>query len=91
MEIFGVDVGGSGIKGARVDTKTGELTSERVRILTPQPSTPEAIAATVVEIVRSDGWNGPIGCGFPAVIKDGVAHTAANIDKSNVGFDFQKA
>lgn len=55
MEIFGIDVGGSGIKGALVDTETGELVSERVRILTPQPSRPEAIVETAVEIVEAHG------------------------------------
>lgn len=91
MEIYGIDVGGSGIKGALVNTETGELASERVRILTPQPSTPEAIVETAVEIVKSYGWEGPVGCGFPAVVKDGVIQTAANIDKSNIGFDLQRA
>lgn len=91
MEIFGIDIGGSGIKGALVDTATGELASERVRIITPQPSKPEAIVKTAVEIVEGYGWRGPVGCGFPAVMKDGVIQTAANVDKSNVGFDLQKA
>jgi polyphosphate glucokinase len=87
MNVFGIDVGGSGIKGAPVDTETGELVGERVRIKTPQPATPEAIAATSVEVVRRSGWDGPVGCGFPAVIKDGVVRTAANIDKAAIGFD----
>jgi polyphosphate glucokinase len=91
MEIYGIDVGGSGIKGALVDTETGELLSERVRILTPQPSKPEAIVETAVEIVKNHGWEGPVGCGFPAVIKDGVVQTAANIDKANAGFDIRTA
>jgi polyphosphate glucokinase len=89
MNVFGIDVGGSGIKGAPVDTETGELLAERVRIKTPQPSTPEAIVATTVEVVRGYGWDGPLGCGFPAVVKDGVVRTAANIDDANVGFDLQ--
>src|SRR5215203_2010407 len=89
MDVFGIDVGGSGIKGAPVDTETGELLAERVRIKTPQPSTPGAIVATTVEVVRGYGWDGPLGCGFPAVVKDGVVRTAANIDEANVGFDLQ--
>ena len=89
MKIFGIDVGGSGIKGAPVDTQTGELLAERVRIKTPQPATPEAIAATSVEVVRRSGWDGPVGCGFPAVIKDGMVRTAANIDKAAIGFGIQ--
>jgi polyphosphate glucokinase len=89
MNVFGIDVGGSGIKGAPVDTLTGELIAERVRIKTPKPATPEAIVATAVEVVRRSGWDGPVGCGFPAVIKDGVVRTAANIDKAAIGFDLQ--
>jgi polyphosphate glucokinase len=89
MNVFGIDVGGSGIKGAPVDTLTGELIAERVRIKTPKPATPEAILATAVEVVRRSGWDGPVGCGFPAVIKDGIVRTAANIDKAAIGFDLQ--
>lgn len=87
MNVFGIDVGGSGIKGAPVDMETGELTAERVRIETPQPAKPEDILKTCAEVVRQSEWDGPVGCGFPAVVKDGVIHTAANIHKSNVGFD----
>ena len=89
MNVFGIDVGGSGIKGAPVDTKTGELVAERVRIKTPKPARPEAIVETSVRLVRRSGWEGPVGCGFPAVVKDGVVRTAANIDEANVGFDMQ--
>lgn len=89
MNVFGLDVGGSGIKGAPVDTKTGELLAERVRIKTPRPATPAAIVATAVEVVRASGWEGPVGCGFPAVVKDGVVRTAANIDKAAIGFEAQ--
>ncbi len=89
MDVFGIDVGGSGIKGAPVDTETGALVAERVRIKTPKPARPEAIVATAVEVVRQSGWDGPAGCGFPAVIKDGVVRTAANIDEAAIGFDMQ--
>ena len=89
MRVFGIDVGGSGIKGAPVDTETGELLAERVRIKTPRPARPEAIVGTAVEVVRQSGWDGPVGCGFPAVIKGGVVRTAANIDRAAVGFDLQ--
>ncbi|HSL01456.1 MAG TPA: ROK family protein [Rubrobacteraceae bacterium] len=89
MNVFGLDVGGSGIKGAPVDTKTGELLSERVRIKTPKPATPEAIVATAIEVVRQSEWDGPIGCGFPAVVKDGIVRTAANIDDAAIGFEAQ--
>jgi polyphosphate glucokinase len=89
MNVYGIDVGGSGIKGAPVDTDTGELLAERVRIKTPKPATPQAILETAVEVVRQSGWDGPVGCGFPAVIKDGAVQTAANIDKAAIGFDMQ--
>jgi polyphosphate glucokinase len=89
MRVFGLDVGGSGIKGAPVDTKTGELLAERVRIKTPRPATPEAIVATAVEVVRESGWEGPVGCGFPAVVQNGVVRTAANIDKAAIGYEMR--
>jgi polyphosphate glucokinase len=89
MNVFGIDVGGSGIKGAPVDTETGELLAERTRIKTPKPATPEAIVVTAVEVVRRSGWDGPVGCGFPAVVKEGVVRTAANIDERAIGFGIQ--
>jgi polyphosphate glucokinase len=91
MNVFGIDIGGSGIKGAPVDTESGELIEERVRIKTPKPATPEAIVATAVEVVSEAGWQGPIGCGFPAVVKGGVLQTAANVDKAAIGFDLRSA
>jgi polyphosphate glucokinase len=85
MEILGIDIGGSGIKGALVNIQRGELVSERHRIPTPQPSLPEAVADVVNQLVEYFQWQGPIGCTFPAVIKQGVVHTAANVDKSWIG------
>ncbi len=88
MQAFGIDIGGSGIKGAPVDLDDGgKLVAERHRVETPRPATPEAVAPVVAEVLAHFGWTGPIGCTFPAVIKDGVAHTAANVDKSWVGTD----
>ncbi|WP_378414334.1 polyphosphate--glucose phosphotransferase [Rhodococcus kronopolitis] len=84
---FGVDVGGSGVKGGLVDLDTGELIGERIKIETPQPATPAAIAATVREILAQAGWDGPVGLTLPAVVTDGVARTAANIDASWIGTD----
>lgn len=84
---FGVDIGGSGIKGGVVDLTTGELVGERVRIDTPQPATPAAIATTVADVVSRFDWQGPVGTTLPSVIKSGVARTAANIDPSWVGTD----
>lgn len=85
MQILGVDIGGSGIKGAVVDTLTGELIGERHRIETPQPATPEAVAAVLAQLVAHFNWGGPIGCGFPAAIQHGVVRTASNIDASFIG------
>jgi polyphosphate glucokinase len=91
MNVFGIDIGGSGIKGAPVDTQSGELLEERVRIKTPKPAKPEAIVGTAVEVIREAGWQGPVGCGFPAVVKAGVVQTAANIDRAAIGFDLRAA
>ncbi|CAN5224233.1 ROK family protein [soil metagenome] len=91
MQVFGLDVGGSGIKGAPVDTSTGEILSERRRVGTPSPATPETIVETAADVVSGSGWTGPVGCGFPAVIKNGFACTAANIDERAIGFDFAGA
>jgi len=87
MQIVGVDVGGSGIKGALIDTEKGELASDRVRIATPHPATPDAVAAAVAEVVSACPGDGPVGVGFPAALRDGVALTAANIDSSFIGID----
>lgn len=85
MELLGIDIGGSGIKGAPVDIETGALTAERFRIPTPRPATPKSVAAAVRTMARHFDWHGPIGCAFPARIKQGVAHTASNIDKAWIG------
>jgi polyphosphate glucokinase len=79
---FGVDIGGSGIKGAPVDLDKGALAADRLRVPTPQPSTPTAVAAVVADICRNFGWAGPLGCTFPAVVQNGIARTAANVDKA---------
>lgn len=85
MEILGIDVGGSGIKGAPVDISTGQLTAERFRIATPQPTKPKAVAKAVRDLVRHFDWKGPVGCGFPTVIVDGKSRTFGNIDPEWVG------
>jgi polyphosphate glucokinase len=90
MIVLGIDIGGSGIKGAPVDVTTGELVQERWRHPTPQPSKPEAVAKVVAEVVRYFDWQGPIGCTFPAVAQNGVLFSAANVDKSWIGIDGQK-
>jgi polyphosphate glucokinase len=85
MNILGIDVGGSGIKGAPVDISTGELMAERYRIKTPKGAKPQPVAETVAKIAHYFDWKGPIGIGFPAPIKGGVAMMAANISKKWVG------
>ncbi|HOY11597.1 MAG TPA: ROK family protein [Saprospiraceae bacterium] len=81
--VLGIDVGGTGIKGCIVDTVKGVFVDERLKISTPQPSTPDAMLKAVKKIIKSFDWQGkPIGVGFPAVIKDGKTHTASNIDKT---------
>ncbi len=90
MQVLGVDIGGSGIKGALVDTDKGEMISERIRIETPKPATPEAVAATLKELTSRFGYTGPVGCGFPATVHHGVAFTAANIDSSWINTPVEK-
>jgi len=85
LETLGIDIGGSGIKGAPVDTETGALLAPRYRIQTPKPSKPRPVAETVAEITQHFEWNGPVGCGFPSAIRQGVALTAANIHKKWIG------
>jgi polyphosphate glucokinase len=82
---FGVDVGGSGIKGGIVDIDTGLLIGERIKVLTPQPATPSAVAKAIAEVVNGFGWTGPLGVTYPGVVTHGVAQTAANVDKSWIG------
>src|SRR5436305_9555211 len=87
---FGIDIGGTGIKGALVDLTTGELATERRRYATPQPATPTAVAEVVAQLVGEVGWDGVVGATFPAVIKHGVARSAANVDPSWIGTDADK-
>lgn len=87
MQIFGVDIGGTGIKGAPVDLDRGEPAQERHKVLTPHPATPEGVAGGVAEVVRHFAWEGPIGVTFPGVVTHGVTRTAANVDKAWIGLD----
>ena len=82
---FGIDVGGSGVKGGIVDLDTGQLIGDRYKLLTPQPSTPDAVAATIAEVVRHFDWTGPLGVTYPGVITHGLVRTAANVDKTWIG------
>jgi polyphosphate glucokinase len=90
VEILGIDIGGSGVKGAPVDTDTGLLLAERQRVPTPQPATPEPVAQAVADVVRHFEWKGRIGCTFPSVIKKGVIYSAANVHKSWIGVNGEK-
>ncbi|MFF4587121.1 polyphosphate--glucose phosphotransferase [Streptomyces sp. NPDC001388] len=88
MQIFGVDIGGSGIKGAPVDLDKGDLAQERLKVLTPQPATPDAVADGVKEVVEHFGWTGPVGLTFPGVVTGGsTIRTAANVDKGWIDTD----
>ncbi len=89
MNILGIDIGGTGIKGAIVDTATGELLTERHRIPTPSPSTPHAVADAVAKLVKELRWNGPVGCGFPAPIQSGISTTASNISDQWIGLNVE--
>ncbi|MFB8385227.1 polyphosphate--glucose phosphotransferase [Streptomyces rubiginosohelvolus] len=87
MEIFGVDIGGSGIKGAPVDLDRGDLARERHKVLTPHPATPKGVADGVAEVVGHFDWSGPVGITFPGVVTDGITRTAANVDKGWIDTD----
>ncbi len=82
---FGVDVGGSGVKGGIVDLSTGKLVGDRFKLPTPQPATPSAVAKTIAEVVNEFSWTGPLGVTYPGVVTGGVVRTAANVDKSWIG------
>ncbi|MGV9662042.1 polyphosphate--glucose phosphotransferase [Nocardia niigatensis] len=84
---FGIDIGGSGVKGAEVDLATGELVYERIKIATPHPATPNAVAEAVAKLVAQSGWQGPVGITMPSVVLHGQIRTAANIDKTWIGID----
>lgn len=89
METLGIDIGGSGIKGAPVDISTGTLLAERHRIPTPDPSEPNAIAEVVAQIVEHFNWSGPIGCTMPTIVRHGTVESAANIDQRWIGTNAQ--
>ena len=79
MELLGIDVGGSGIKGALVNVENGELTTKRYRVPTPKPATPEAVAKVIRRIVRHFDYKGDVGCGFPTPLQHGVCMTSGNL------------
>lgn len=85
MTYLGIDIGGTGIKGAPVNVETGELLAERIRIPTPHPALPNSVADVVEQVAAHFQYKGPAGITFPAVVKRGVIYTAANVDKSWIG------
>lgn len=86
MKILGIDIGGSGIKGALVDTETGTFATDRLRIPTPKPARPTAVVKVVAQIVRHFDYEGPLGVGFPGVVVDGTVYTAANVHNDWINF-----
>lgn len=84
---FGIDIGGSGMKAAIVDLADGRLLSERTRIPTPRPATPEAMADVARQLVERNEWTGPIGVGFPGIVRHGIVGSAINLDPSWVAVD----
>ncbi|MGO8939230.1 MAG: polyphosphate--glucose phosphotransferase [Mycobacterium sp.] len=82
---FGVDVGGSGVKGGIVDLDTGHLIGDRYKLATPQPATPAALTKTIAAVVKEFGWTEKLGVTYPGVVTNGVVRTAANLDKSWIG------
>lgn len=90
MKTLGIDIGGSALKGAPVDTKSGKLLDERFRIETPQKVSPGEMADIVAEIARHFRWKGPIGIGYPGVVQESVARTAANLDKRFIDCDLAR-
>jgi polyphosphate glucokinase len=87
MQALGIDIGGTGIKGAPVDLSTGKLLADRNKIATPRPATPEAVTEVVRQVAQSFNWTGPVGATFPGVVTSGTIRTAANVDKSWIGTD----
>lgn len=90
MNVLGIDIGGSAIKGAPVDIKTGKQLEEKFRIETPEPVTPAQMAKLAAEIAAHFNWTGPIGAGFPGVVQGTTIRTAANLHPRFVGADLGK-
>ena len=90
MILLGIDIGGTGIKGAPVNIETGELVAERFRIPTPQPALPNSVADVVGDIAKHFEYSGPVGVTFPAIVKKGVIYSASNVDESWIGTDASK-
>lgn len=85
MEVLGIDIGGSGIKGGLVNTETGEMVTDRYRIPTPSSREPQEMAAVVHQIIQHFNYNGPVGCGFPTIVKNGICKAHGNLSPDWVG------
>lgn len=89
-EVLGIDIGGSGVKGAIVNTKKGKMITKRFRIPTPQPATPDSVGKVLKKIVGHFKWAGLIGVGYPGVVQNGVVRTASNLDNSWIDMNINK-
>src|ERR1700689_707205 len=87
MHALGIDIGGSGVKAAPVDTDTGKLLAPRQKIATPRPAVPDALADVVKQLSTAFDWSGQVGITFPGVVTDGEIRTAANLDPAWIGAD----
>lgn len=91
MEVLGIDVGATGIKGNIVDLESGTLLKDKIKIKTPSPATPQAITECILDLTRQFSWEKKtVGVGFPAIIKEGVCFSASNIDETFIGFPLKK-
>jgi len=88
--VLGIDIGATGMKGAIVDVNSGQLITERIKLQTPHPATPEAMVDPFLDLIKMHDWDGLIGCGFPAIVKNGVALTASNIDDAWIDQNIEK-
>lgn len=88
--VLGIDVGGTGIKGAIVDVVTGELLTEKRKIATPKPATPDAVSEVIKQIIEEFKYSGLIGCGFPSVLEKGKVLTATNLDPAWIGLQLDQ-
>ena len=87
---FGIDIGGSGIKGGRVDLDAGTLVGDRIKILTPKKPTPKNVVPVITEILAQAEWTGPFGCTFPGIVRHGVIHSAANLGPKWIGVHLEE-
>ena len=90
MKVLGIDIGGTGIKGAPVNLPSGEILAEHVHLPTPQPATPAAVTSAIQKLIRHFQFSGPVGVGFPGVIRKGVVETAVNLSPRWVGKNAEK-